>query len=254
MYADINTAKVLIDRRECNVGFFTDVTDQKQAKEHVHTLTQELIKAQESERQRISRDLHDNLAQDLSSLKIGFDTLLDNRSEAPPETRQRVSELSKMLQGIIMAVRDLAYDLRPASLDQLGLVRTVHQHCEEFSDKSGLKVDFFAGGIDDSRVGFDTKISLYRLIQESLNNVKKHADASQVTIRLIASFPNIILRIEDNGKGFDVEDRLASAANERRMGLRTMEERVALLQGKMRVESRPMQGTKIFIQVPYRGK
>ncbi len=254
MYADINTAKALIDRRECNVGFFTDVTERKRAEEYIHTLSQQLIKAQESERQRISSDLHDNLAQDLSSLKIGLDTLLDNQSEVPAEMRQRVSELSKMLQGVIMAVRNLAYDLRPAGLDQLGLVRTVHQHCEEFSDRSGLKVDFFAGGIDDSRVGFDTKISLYRLIQESLNNVKKHADASQVTIRLLASFPNIILRIEDNGKGFDVEDRLVSAANERRMGLRTMEETVALLQGKMRIESRPMQGTKIFIEVPWKGK
>lgn len=227
-----------------------DITEQKRAEEHIRALSRQLIKAQESERQRLSRDLHDNLAQELSSLKIGLDTLLDDYSETPAEMRQRVSQLSTMLQETIMGVRNLAYDFRPAGLDQLGLVTSVHQYCEEFSAKNGVNVDFFAGGIDETRVGFDTKITLYRLIQEALNNVKKHADASQVTIRLVASFPNIILRIEDNGKGFDVENRLASAADERRMGLRTMQERVALLQGKMRVESRPMQGTKIFIEVP----
>ncbi len=229
-----------------------ELTERKRAEEHIRTLTQELMKAQESERQRISRDLHDHLAQDLSSLKIGLDTLLDNHTEAPPEMGQRVNELSRMLRGTIMAVRDLAYDLRPASLDQLGLVQTIHEYCEDFYAKNGVKIDFFAGGIDDPKLDFDTKITLYRLIQEGLNNVRKHADASQVTIRLIGSFPNIILRIEDNGKGFDVEDRLVSAANERRMGLRSMEERLRLLQGKMMIESRPMEGTRIFIEFPYK--
>lgn len=230
-----------------------DITERKRAEEHIRTLTQELMKAQESERQRISRDLHDRVAQDLSTLKIGLDTLFDNQPEGPHETRQIVSELSKMLQVTITVVRDLAYDLRPVGLDQMGLVRSVHEYCEEFSSKNQVKVDFFASGIEELKLDFDTKITLYRLIQESLNNVRKHADASQVTMRLVASFPNIILRIEDNGKGFDVEDRLGSAAKEKRMGLRTMQERVALLKGKMRIESRLTEGTKIFIEFPYRG-
>ena len=247
---EISASTFTLGNRQVLCGVVRDITDRKRTEEHIHTLSQQLMKAQESERQRISRDLHDRVAQDLSTLKIGVDTLLDNHSETPAKTRERVSRLSEILQGTVTTVRDLAYNLRPASLDQLGLVRTVHQHCEEFSAKHGVKVDFFAAGIEDLRLDFDTKITLYRLIQEGLNNVKKHADASQVTIRLVASFPKIILRIEDNGKGFDVESRLVSAANERRMGLRTMEERVALLQGKMRIESLPMAGTKIFIEVP----
>jgi signal transduction histidine kinase len=231
-------------------GVVRDITDRERAKKHIHALSQELMKAQENERRRLSGDLHDHVAQDLSTLKIGLDTLLGNDPGVSPWTEQRVAGLSTMLQGTINAVRDLAYDLRPPSLDQLGLVKTVHRHCEEFSAKNGVEVDFVAGGIDDTQVDFDTEITLYRLIQEGLNNVMKHADASQVTIRLVASFPSIILRIEDNGKGFEVENRLISAANERRMGLRTMEERVALLQGKMRIESRPTGGTKILIEVP----
>ncbi|RLB82439.1 MAG: hypothetical protein DRH17_05895 [Deltaproteobacteria bacterium] len=229
-----------------------ELTERKRAEQHIRTLSQQLIKVQESERQRLSRDLHDYLAQDLSTLKIGLDTLFDNQSEAPPETRQRVSELSKTLQGTIIAVRDLAYDLRPLGLDQLGLLRTVFQYCEDFSDKSGLSVDFYSAGMDDLRLDFDTEINVYRLIQEALNNIKRHAEASHVTIRLVASFPNIILRIEDDGKGFDVKNQLVTALNEKRMGVRSMEERVALLQGKMRIQSRPTEGTRILIEVPYK--
>ena len=153
-----------------------------------------------------------------------------------------------------MAIRDLTYDLRPPSLDQLGLVRTVFQHCEDFSDKNAVSVDFYSAGMDDIELDFVTEINLYRLIQESLNNIKKHADASHVSIRLVASFPNILLRIVDDGKGFDMEKRLVRALSEKRMGLRSMEERVSLLQGKMRIQSCPNQGTRILIEVPQEEK
>jgi len=239
------------------VGFIEnsrDITDQKRAEEHIRTLTQQLMKAQENERQRISRDLHDNVAQDLSTLKIAFETLFDNQPEVPHEMGRRVAEFSKILQGSITAVRDLAYDLRPPILDQLGLARTVFQYCEDFSHKNGVSVDFYSAGMKDIEIDFDTEINLYRLIQEGLNNIRKHADASHVTIRLVASFPNILLRIQDDGKGFDMEDRLVVALNEKRMGLRSMEERVSLLQGKMRIQSYPNQGTRILIEVPLKEK
>jgi signal transduction histidine kinase len=99
---------------------------------------------------------------------------------------------------------------------------------------------------------FDTEINLYRLTQESLTNIKKHADADQVTIRLVAAFPNIILRIEDNGKGFDVQERLATLSEEKRMGIRSMEQRAKLFHGEMDIQSRPMLGTKISITLPYK--
>lgn len=237
-----------------NKELMRQVEARKGAEERVRGLSQQLIMAQEIERQRLSSDLHDNLAQDLSSLKIGLDTLFDNEPEASPETRQRASELTNMLHGSIMAVRNLAYNLRPASLDQIGMVRAVREHCKEFSAENKVKVDFVPAAIDNIKLDLDTKITLYRLVQEALNNVKKHADASHVTVRLVASFPNIILRIEDNGKGFDVQERLAATLNEKRMGLRSMEERVGLLQGKMRIESQPMQGTNIVVEVPYKRK
>ena len=231
-----------------------NITDQKLAEEHIHTLTQQLMKAQESERQMISRDLHDRVAQDLSTLKIGCDTLFDDQPAVSPEIRQRASKLSIILQGTITAVRNLTYDLRPPSLDQLGLVRTVYQYCEDFADQSGLSVDFHSAGMDNLQLDSNIEINVYRLIQEGLNNIKKHADANNVVIRLVASSPDVILRIEDDGRGFDVKARMARASNEKRMGLRSMEERVGLLHGKMIIQSRPTQGTKILIEFPYKEK
>jgi PAS domain S-box-containing protein len=233
-------------------GINRDITTRMRCEEHIRNLSQQLIKAQESERQRLSRDLHDNLAQDLSTLKISLDTLFDDQPDTPSEKRQRVSEVSKMIQRAIMDIRDLAYDLRPASLDQLGLVETVLHYCQDFSEPNALKVDFFSIGLDNIRLDSDTEITLYRLIQEGLNNIRKHADASHVTVRLSASFPHIILRIEDNGKGFDLEKRSDAAFQEKRMGLRTMAERAALLNGKLKIESRSGQGTKIVVEVPYK--
>ncbi|OPL15339.1 MAG: hypothetical protein AVO38_10735 [delta proteobacterium ML8_D] len=231
-------------------GSIINITERKRAQEQVRILSQELMKAQEDERQRLSRDLHDLVAQDLSALKIGLDTFFDDQNEVCPARRQKVVQLSEIVRWTIMNIRNMAYSLRPPNLDQLGLSKTILHYCEEFYSSTKVEVDFFAAGIDDVKLDSDTEIILYRLIQEGLKNVQKHADATHVTIRLLASFPDIILRIEDNGKGFEVESRLASAVNEKRMGLRSMEERITLLGGKMKIQSCPMKGTKIFIEVP----
>ncbi|MGD9106346.1 MAG: PAS domain S-box protein [Desulfobacterales bacterium] len=236
------------------MGNIMDITKRKQAEEHVRTLTQQLMKAQENERQRIAHYLHDNVAQDLSLMKIGWETLFDDRSSVSVNRKQKFLELSEILKRSIATVRDIAYDLHPPGLDQLGLVRTIYQYCEEFAEKNRIKINFFAAGMDDLSLPFDTEINLYRLIQEALWNTKKHADAASVILKMVASFPYIILRIEDDGKGFDINDRMASAVKEKRMGLRSMEERVGLLNGKMKIQSRPTEGTKIFIEVPYKEK
>jgi signal transduction histidine kinase len=231
-----------------------DITRRKLAEERIHTLSQQLLKAQENERQRISRYLHDHVGQELSLIRIGYETLFDDYPDVSPGIKQRVARLSRTVQGTIAAVRQLAYDLRPPGLDQLGLVQSVFQLCEDFSENTGLKVDFQAAGMDDLKVNPDIEINLYRLFQEALNNIKKHADAENVIIRLVASYPNIILRIEDDGRGFDVEGRLLKASGEKRMGLGSMEERVSLLGGELRIRSRLMVGTKIRVVIPLKEK
>jgi PAS domain S-box-containing protein len=235
-----------------NLGMaFIETLHRKRTEEHVRMLSQELLKTQEIERKRLSCDLHDNLAQDLAALKIGLHILLDGQPGIPDEKRGRLSELSGLLQRSIMVVRNMAHDLYPASLEESGLVRAVRRYCEDFSKRTGHEVEFVSVGLEGIELDFDTNIALYRLIQESLNNIQKHADASRVTIRLAASFPHIMLRIEDDGKGFDVEKRRDAALRERRMGLWSMRQRVAHLRGELEIESRPTEGTKIQVKVPY---
>jgi PAS domain S-box-containing protein len=230
-----------------------NITDQKQAEEHIHSLTHQLMKTQENERRIISRELHDSVAQDLSTAKIYCDLLIDHPLKSTyPEIRDRISDISAALQNSIRTIRNMAYYLRPACLDDMGIVEAVSQYCSDFSRNSALKINFRAIGMENLRLDFDTEINLYRLIQEGLNNVKKHAEAQQSTIRLLAAFPWIILRIEDDGQGFNLKQRMAVAQQEKRMGLRSMEERVDLLGGKMKIYSRISGGTKIFIEVPYR--
>jgi PAS domain S-box-containing protein len=228
-----------------------DVTQRKQAQDQVQFLTHQLIKAQENERLKISQDLHDHIAQDLSTLKIGLETLFKDQGD---ETREKVAGLSDILQRSIAAVRDMAYDLRPPGLDQLGLVKTVYLYCEDFSKSNAVEIDFAAAGMDGLNLEYETEINIYRLIQEALNNTKRHAEANQVTIRLVASSPDIVIRIKDNGKGFDVNDRRKKALKEKRMGLQSMVERVRLLQGKINIQSRSAKGTYILIEIPLKEK
>jgi PAS domain S-box-containing protein len=190
---------------------FKDISERKLMEEHIRLLPQKLLQAQEKARQRIARDLHDQIAQDLFTVKIACETFFDDQPAVPSEKKHRLLDLTKMVQGSIVAVRNLAYDLRPPGLEKRGLASTIFQYCQDFSDKHGVRVDFHATGLDGLKLDSDTEINLYRLVQEALNNVKKHAHAKHVTVRMTGSSPNIVLRIEDDGKGFDVNARLASA-------------------------------------------
>jgi signal transduction histidine kinase len=134
----------------------------------------------------------------------------------------------------------------------MGLVQAIFQYCEEFSERTGLRIDFVSAGMDATGPNPDTEINLYRLVQEGLNNIHKHAEAGRAIVKLVRAFPSIILRIEDDGKGFDVNARRAVSTNEKRMGLQSMEERVHLLGGKIEIQSQPMKGTKIVIRIPSR--
>ena len=227
-----------------------DVTERRQTRRQIRTLTHELLKAQETERYRIARDLHDHIAQDLSSLKIRLQTLFSSHMPEDAEIRKQMESTAQILQRSISDVRNLAYDLRPPGLDQFGLVRTLFLYCEDFAETNNLKIDFISAGLDGLNLDQDIQINIYRLIQEALHNVKKHAEAKYVTIRLVASSPNLMLRIIDDGKGFDSTRWQARSFKEKRMGLHSMIERVGLLNGTIDIRSRPNKGAGIFITIP----
>jgi len=231
-----------------------DITELKQTEDLVFNLSQMLMQAQERERQMISRELHDSIAQNLSILKIGCDLLFEDQPAIPHELKMKMAKYSGLIDQTISTVRNLAYDLRPPVLDEIGLAKALEIYCNEFSENSGIKVDFQSAGIHKLNFDSNTEIHLYRLVQEGLNNIRKHAHATRATIKMVGAYPNIILRIEDDGKGFDVKARELQLDKEKRMGLRSMKERVNLLQGRMTIQSRPMKGTKILITYPFNGK
>jgi len=233
-------------------GFIKDTTERKQAEDLVRNLSQMLIQAQESERKRLSYELHDSIAQNLSSLKIGCDMLLQDSSAISSELREKAAKLSRLSEQINISVRNLAYDLQPPGLEQLGLVKTLEMYCEDFSENRGVKVDFHSAGIHMLTLDFHTSIHLYRLVQEGLNNIGKHADTDRAKIMLLGASPNIILRIEDDGKGFDITTQELSMGYKKGIGLQSMKERVNLLGGQITIKSRPMQGTKILIIIPFK--
>jgi signal transduction histidine kinase len=234
-------------------GWLNHLKERKRSETQIRTLTHKLMTTQEDERRMISRELHDRVGQDLSGIKLALETLFDQQPATAPGVIERAMQLSRLLDRTIYTVRDLAYDLRPPGLDEMGIVQALSMFCEDFSEKTGIRTDFHSAGVEKMKLGFNTQINLYRMIQEGLNNIHKHAEATRAVVKLTAAYPHIILRIEDDGRGFDVEKRAREIDSEKRMGLRSLRERTDLLDGVMIVSSKPAQGTKILIKLPYAG-
>lgn len=243
-------AKRTAELSETNVRLTAEVDEREKAQDQILSLTQQLIRIQEDERQRISRDLHDKVAQDLSSIVIRMETMFDGFAGVDRDLLSRGRDVTSIVRGAIAAVRDIAYGLRPPALDQLGLSQALERHCEDSSRRTGVDIDFSAVGIEDTILDFDTEINIYRMVQEALNNVGKHAEASKASVRLVRSHPDLIIRISDNGCGFNVDGRSSDALEERHMGLRSMEERARLLGGTAEIQSLIGSGTRVIFKIP----
>lgn len=241
------------------VGTAVDITELKRAAESIRALSGQLMRAQETERATIARDLHDNVAQDLSSLKIAYETLLDGLSDTDGQLRERLEASSRLLARTIASVRELAYGLRPPDLEHLGLPQALRRLCEEVAQASGLTVSYAGVGLEGLEFDHDVAINLYRIAQEALANVRKHAGATQVGVRLVESYPKLILRIHDDGCGFRpgqeesaVRDGPAEPPRPG-MGLLNMRERAGLLGGSLRILSPTGHGTTVVAEIPYAG-
>jgi signal transduction histidine kinase len=227
-----------------------EIKAHRETSDQIRSLTHQLFKAQESERLTIARELHDSLAQNLIAAKMQCEYLLDIGLADPLQQEGKLKKVSDILSKVIADARNLACELRPPVLKQFGIVETLTRYCRDFSETHLIQVDFQATGFEKITIDDITAVNLYRIIQEGLLNIKKHADASQVSIQLFVSDAFISLRINDNGKGFNVRQRRATLASEKKLGLRSMQERIDLLQGDFRIDSKPGSGTNLFIKIP----
>jgi signal transduction histidine kinase len=208
---------------------------------------QRIIEAQEEERRRIARELHDETGQALASLRVG----LRNIEQAlDPETmRSRLQDMYRLVDETLNRVRRLAFELRPSVLDDLGLVAALERYIRDYRERFGIEVEMQVIGLDGRRIPPAIETAVYRIVQEALTNAAKYAGCQRISVLLQASPRLLSVIVEDDGCGFDV-DRVLREEPGNRLGIYGMRERAQLVGGSLAIESAPGQGTTIYLRVP----
>ncbi len=224
----------------------SDMTIHRQNQERLHTLSRRLLEVQEGERRHLARELHDEIGQVLTALKITLETNSYLGSggagqEAFLTAREQVSDLVKRIQ-------DMSLDLRPAMLDDLGLLPALLWHIERYATQTGIKVNFRHAGLSDKRFGPEIETAAYRIVQEALTNVARHSGVREADAYIRAGSKSLVIQVEDSGRGFEVNKMLASRSSS---GLTGMQERAALVGGELLLNSHPGQGTQLRASIPF---
>lgn len=207
------------------------------------------VKAQEEERRRIAREIHDSLGQMLTAIKFNVEILEDATNLQAEEDRRRIAEIKSLLDNAMAEAREISYNLMPSVLVDFGLVPALQFLGEQFSKRNHLNVHVHVSGVE-GRLDPSVEVGLYRIAQEALTNIAKHAEASEVHVQLIGDSKSTRLIVEDDGKGFQIS-RLAPRTGQRHgMGLVSMRERAASFNGIFVLDSRPGRGTEIIVEIP----
>ena len=209
-------------------------------------LLHQIISAQEEERKRISRNIHDHLGQQLTALRLMLSSM---KEQSPPS--EQLERAYAIAERIDSEVDFLAWELRPTILDDLGLVEALENFVDEWARYLKIPVEFHNTGLKNKRLPPDIEINLYRIAQEALNNVSKHAHAGHVSVLLERQDKSIVLIIEDDGAGFELTGReRGKGGSEKGLGLLGIKERALLVGGTAEIESTPANGTTIYVRVP----
>ena len=222
------------------IGIAIDVTERKEAEEALFGINRRLMEAQEKERNRIGRELHDDINQRLALLAIELEHLRDN----PSGVRKRVQDLWQRTNEIALDVQALSHELHSAKLEYLGVVAGMRSWCREFAERQDIEVTFRSDV--SSAVPFEIGLTLFRVLQEALHNAVKHSGVKSFTVQLLEHSNQIHLIIRDSGKGFDLQAALQGKG----LGLTSMRERVRLVNGTIAIDSKPMGGTSIDVCLP----
>ena len=210
-----------------------------------------LVAAEETERGRVSRELHDRLGQDLTALKLGLQVVRKQGASAP-KLRESVSKLESLADKLMRDLHRLAWELRPAALDDFGLELALRRYADEWAALSGVEMDFDSQGVTAQRLAREVETALYRIAREALTNVFLHANAKRVSLLLQRRADHVSLIVEDDGRGFDVAAMLRVPATHCKLGLLGMQERATLAGGSAQIESSPGGGTTVLVRMPLR--
>jgi len=225
-----------------------DITEEKRLQENQRHYLEQATRAQELERKRISRELHDDTIQALVVLSRQLDALASSRTDIPPEVRKRLEELWQQTNSIMQGVRRLSQDLRPAALDRLGLLPALEWLAGDVSSFSGIPTDLAVTGTE-RRLPEEVELVLFRIVQEALRNVWRHSGATGARVTVEFARDKVRITVSDNGRGFEPPKSVGDLAKEGKLGLAGMEERARLVGATLTAESQPGKGTAVAIEL-----
>jgi PAS domain S-box-containing protein len=227
------------------IGSCVDVTDRKLAEEALSTVNRRLIEAQEGERTRIARELHDDIGQRLVFLTVELEQLRQNSPDLSPKVKRRIRELRKQSSEVVSDVQSMSHQLHSSKLDYLGIVTALGAFCKEFSEQRKVEIDFVHHDIP-ATVPPAISLCLFRISQEALRNAVKHSGVRHFDVELRYASDAIDLTVRDSGSGFDVDQAMKTHG----LGLTSMAERLKLVDGQLSINSQPKRGTTIHARAP----
>ena len=226
-----------------------DVTEEKRMRENLQFYLRQITRAQEEERKRIARELHDDTVQYLVVLARQLDDLASSSKGLSREEKIKLEDLRQQVTNIMEGVRRLSHDLRPATLDRLGLLPALEWLAANMEKLSGIKVQVKTSG-SERRLPTEVEVILFRIAQEALSNVRRHSKATSAEVRVEFEDSKARITVKDDGKGFAMPETMGNMVKEGRLGLVGMHERIQLLNGSLKIESQPGKGTTVVIEAP----
>jgi PAS domain S-box-containing protein len=227
------------------IGSCIDVTERKMAEEALASLSGRLIDAQEEERKRIAREIHDDYNQRLAVLAMDLEELAEQIGDSPAEAGQQFQRIWNQIGELGADLHSLSHSLHSSTLESLGLVAGAKAFCEEFSEQQEIQVEFAHENVPRGVPG-DVALCFFRITQEGLRNIKRHSGANRAEVRLELLGEKLHLSVADGGRGFDVNKHSSHDG----IGIRSMEERLRSLGGQLEISSRPLKGTRIDAWLP----
>jgi PAS domain S-box-containing protein len=232
-----------------HVAMVQDITERKQHEIARRDLMHRLFIAEEQERRRVSRELHDQLGQDLAFLELQLKTLR-RQDQLTLSALKRVQEMESTSQLLARKIRELAFDLRPETLDSSGLAPAAKRFLEQRTQGTNIDVSFLCHGIEHRHVPSEIQTTLFRVTQEAITNTLRHANASRLSVVIQGTSTHLSVIVEDNGRGFDLKVIECATVGSAALGLRIMQERLELINGSLKIESHPGGGTVVAVRVP----
>jgi PAS domain S-box-containing protein len=228
------------------LGVNLDITERKRAEEALSDMTRKLVEAQEQERVRIARELHDDINQRLALVAIGLDQLREKHTDLPTKVRDKMQELQHMTADISSGVYAMSHDLHPLTPDPSDLAMAMRGWCNEFGKRQKMEIIFRSN--DLPRVPQAVSLCLFRVLQEALHNSARHSGVKRVEVQLAKNSGHIDLIVSDSGKGFDIK----AARQSQGLGVTSMQERVRLIGGTIVIDAKLLAGTTIHVCVPFK--